>query len=222
LRATDSLCRRRPNKDAVAAIESDDGEPEDVFDFLAEDDDDYDWLVLGVLERGDRLLLTGREGFGKSYLVQQIATQLAAGVHPFATEEETPLRVLYVDVENPGRELRRRQRRLNLAAGDRLKRRQLFVRPRPKGLDLTDPEDAEWLADEVEHTCADVLVVGPLYKLSLGDPSDEREAKPVALFFDELISHFGITIILEAHMPHDGKGRAVRVVGLASLAGHWD
>ena len=35
-------------------------------EFLAIEDADYDWIVPGLLERGDRLMLTGGEGLGKA------------------------------------------------------------------------------------------------------------------------------------------------------------
>jgi hypothetical protein len=55
----------------------------DVDAFLAGDDIGFDWVLEGVLERGDRLFLTGREGAGKSLFCHQLSVQLGAGRHPF-------------------------------------------------------------------------------------------------------------------------------------------
>ena len=52
-------------------------------EFLDRDDPPFDWVVPGLLERGDRLILTGAEGLGKSVLMRQLAVCAAAGVHPF-------------------------------------------------------------------------------------------------------------------------------------------
>jgi hypothetical protein len=46
-------------------------------------DDEPDWLIPDLLERRDRLILTGEEGLGKSYLLRQIAIMAAAGLDPF-------------------------------------------------------------------------------------------------------------------------------------------
>jgi RecA-family ATPase len=40
-------------------------------------------VIPGLLERRDRLMLTGEEGLGKSYLLRQIAVMAAAGLDPF-------------------------------------------------------------------------------------------------------------------------------------------
>lgn len=55
----------------------------DIDTFLSGVDVGFDWLLEGVLERTDRLLLTGREGAGKSLLCHQLSVQLSAGRHPF-------------------------------------------------------------------------------------------------------------------------------------------
>ncbi|HKY57613.1 MAG TPA: DnaB-like helicase N-terminal domain-containing protein, partial [Aeromicrobium sp.] len=41
-------------------------------ELLSEEDETPDWLVPNLLERRDRLMLTGEEGLGKSYLLRQI------------------------------------------------------------------------------------------------------------------------------------------------------
>ena len=112
-------------------------------DFLAGEDEPYDWVIPGLLERGDRFVLTGSEGLGKSVLFRQLAVGAAAGVHPFTQQRITPHRVLYVDVENSRKQLRRALRGLSIAAkqsgGD--PNDNLFIECRPDGLDLTRSED---------------------------------------------------------------------------------
>src|SRR5438132_11941606 len=81
------------------------GQPHDldVDEFLNEDEPEYDWVIPEVVERGDRVVLTGGEGMGKSTLLRQIAIQAAAGVHPFTLEAMTPVRVMLLDLENSKR-----------------------------------------------------------------------------------------------------------------------
>src|SRR5690606_2357350 len=73
---------------------------ETLAEFLSGGDDPADWVIPGLLERGDRFILTGSEGLGKSVLFRQIAVGAAAGIHPFTQRRIDPNRVLYVDVEN--------------------------------------------------------------------------------------------------------------------------
>lgn len=60
-----------------------DGPDPELDQFLAEPEPDYDWLIPDILERGDRVILTGGEGAGKSTLLRQIGVQCASGIHPF-------------------------------------------------------------------------------------------------------------------------------------------
>ena len=181
----------------------------DIDAFLAGDDIGFVWLLDGVIEYADRLLLTGREGAGKSLLCHQVSVQLTAGRHPFKEKGEMrPIKTMLVDCENSPQELRRRLRPLRLKAGADLKPGMLFVCSRPEGLDLgADDDDRAWLRQRMQRAGVELLCIGPLYKLTGGNPNDEQDAKPLAMFFDELRAEFGIAIILEAHMTHEGKGR---------------
>ncbi|WP_343752617.1 AAA family ATPase, partial [Sphingomonas japonica] len=76
--------------------------PTPLGEFLAVEDR-YNWLVPGVLEHGERLVLTGGEGGGKSVLISQMAATIAGGVHPFTADvmpNQPAHRVLVIDCEN--------------------------------------------------------------------------------------------------------------------------
>ncbi|WP_067483812.1 AAA family ATPase [Actinomadura hibisca] len=177
----------------VTAVELD-----DLLD--ADDQDDvYDWLIPGFLERGDRFVLTGEEGAGKSTLLRQMGIQAASGIHPLTGEPIKPLRVLHVDLENSERQSRRELRPLRLAAGQRYQRGHFHLRARPEGMDLTTPADREWLARLAETIAPDILIIGPLYKAANGDPLEETSAKPVAVTLDALRVRIGCALLIEAH-----------------------
>jgi hypothetical protein len=165
------------------------------------DDDEYDWVIPELLERQDRLIVTGPEGGGKSTLLQQIAIQAAMGRHPFTGESHPPLRVLYVDCENTRRQFRRKTRALRVQAGRFLDPERLQLSFRTEGLDLTQPNDVDWLERHVAATKPDLLITGPIYKLANGDPTEEKSAKPVAMALDKIRAHYGCAVILEAHAP---------------------
>lgn len=186
---------------------------------------DYDWLIPGLLERGDRLMITGAEGSGKSTLTRQIAVQAAAGIHPFTARRSAGVRVLVVDCENGERLSKRRYNPLLRAArdagapiGSRLR-----VHLEPGGLDLTARGGAGWLLRRVERFNPDLLVIGPLYRLHFGDPNDERDARKVAAALDRVREVADCGLILEAHSPHQAttmRSRVLRPVG-SSLWMRW-
>ncbi|MFI6103204.1 AAA family ATPase [Streptomyces sp. NPDC051310] len=198
---------------------------EDILDFV-QHEDTYDWVVPGLLERQDRLILTASEGGGKSTLLRQMSVTLAAGIHPFKTWELIdPVRVLTLDCENSAASSRRKFRPL-LAAADGLEqsvRRGMFhIECRPQGLDLTRSKDRAWMMRRVERINPDVLIIGPVYRLHAGNPNDEELARKVSVVIDDARATAGCAVLMEAHAPHgNGLGpRSLRPLG-SSLWMRW-
>lgn len=198
---------------------------EDILDFV-QHEDTYDWVVPGLLERQDRLILTASEGGGKSTLLRQLSVTLAAGIHPFETWKTIdPVRVLTLDCEN-GEAASRRKFRPLLAAADALdlpvRRGQFHIECRPEGLDLTRPSDRAWVMRRIEKVKPDVLIIGPVYRLHAGNPNDEELARKVSVVIDEARATAGCTVLMEAHAPHGNNmgPRSLRPLG-SSLWMRW-
>ena len=81
---------RRPRGDLRSEADYKPDLAPDLYEFLAIVDPPSDWVIPGLLERGDRLIWTGFEGLGKSVVVRQLAVCAAAGVHPFTREPDRP------------------------------------------------------------------------------------------------------------------------------------
>lgn len=195
----------------------------DLDQFLAIPEPEYDWLIPGLLERGDRVIITGAEGKGKSTLLRQIGVQVAAGIHPFTLEEMAPKRVLLIDVENPERLVRRALRPLRLSAGDNLLPGFFIPITWSEGIDLRQADDVQRLANLIAELGVDLLLTGPSYKMASGDPTAEETAKAVAMALDRLRTEFDFSLILEAHQPYAATGntkRPLRPYG-ASLWSRW-
>jgi hypothetical protein len=212
------------DRDDPGYDEHPDDEPaRELLQFLDEDEPEYDWLVPGLLERGDRLILTGPEGGGKSTLLRQLAVQLGAGIDPFTFDKIDPVRVLVVDLENSRRHVRRELRPLRIQAGDHLERDQVHVVIEPAGLDLFGhAPDVEWLGERIEAAKPELVLIGPLYKLAAGDPTSEEVARKVTAALDRLRAAHGFALVIEAHSPHAQQGgkRPTRPYG-ASLWMRW-
>lgn len=189
--------------------------------FLHEPEPEYEWCVPGLLERGDRIIVTGQEGKGKSTLLRQIGVQVASGLNPFTLAPIAPQRVVYVDLENGRRHVRRELRKLRLSAGERLTPGFFTPVVWPSGIDLLNDEDRATFIELTDLLTPDLLIVGPLYKLAAGDPKDEETARGVALLIDEIRTRHGCAFLLEAHQPYAVNGhRALRPYG-ASLWSRW-
>lgn len=200
----------------------------DLWQFIGVPDEPYDWIVPGILERGDRLILTGYEGLGKSMLLRQMAVMIAAGLHPIywhRHQETKPYRVLFIDCENSERQSRRKFRPLaaaSIANEHRVPDGGLRLIHKPEGVDLTRDEWAEWLAERVNAHRPDVLFIGPFYRLHHANLNEELPARKVAAVLDRVRTSVDCALVTEAHAGHGDQGmkRSLRPAG-SSLLLRW-
>lgn len=189
---------------------------------LAGVDVERDWLVHGLLERRDRLMLTGEEGLGKSHLMRQLAVMAAAGLDPFDSSIRVPpISVLIVDCENSLPQIRRAIRPVvGFAAKYGYQLPRLNVLPTPR-MDITGDRDLARLHREMDACQPDLVVIGPLYRLFPRALNTDDEAAPVLAALDTLRDR-GAALIIEAHAGHgEGKGkvRDLRPRGSSALMG---
>ena len=189
---------------------------------VPESEDVYDWTVPGLLERGDRLLLTGSEGGGKSHLLRHLAITAAAGMHPFTGARFDPARVLFVDAENSERQWRRAVRptvetaiRLGSDPRDRVSVMNVAR------MDLTRAADLGRVHRFVDGVRPDLIVIGPLYRLIPRAVNSDDDAAPLLAALDSVRDR-GITMLVEAHPGHTTSAtglRDLRPRGSAALLG---
>lgn len=185
--------------------------------------DAYDWVIPDLLERKDRLVVTGPEGSGKTTWVRQLAVLSAAGVHPVTFRPMLPVRVLVVDAENTERQWRRAVRymasrarevgsidpapAINIVAGHRI--------------DITRGSHLAEIHRLIDRHKPDVLFIGPLYKLVPKAINSDDDAAPLIVGLDS-IRERDVALVMEAHA---GKAtgsngeRDLRPRGSAALLG---
>lgn len=190
---------------------------------LLQGDDDYDWLIPGLLERGDRLMITGGEGGGKTTIGRQLSLLPAAGLNPITFEQIDPLNVLVIDCENRDRQWRRKIRPMVQAA------QRKGVRNPDEFMHLAllghiNIADERWLGAIhrlVDRHKPDLMYIGPLYKISHGALNTDDDAMPVLSALDSLRDR-GVALIIEAHAGHsqgDGGKRNLRPRGSSAFLG---
>lgn len=175
--------------------------------------EDYDWVVDGLLERGDRFVMTGGEGDGKSTWFLQFGVKASAGVHPTTDTRMDPIKVLQVDLENGTRHFRReivKMEGLLKPAQRKRAHRNLYIKNLPEGFDLSLDPDQERLESWCENTKPDLLLIGPRYKM-LGNEDDKHEAALTQRFLDHLRTLYGCAIGSESHSPHSSSEDGSRV-----------
>jgi len=191
-------------------------------EMLAEPDDEPDWLIPGLLERRDRLMLTGTEGGGKSFLLRQIAISAAGGLDPFDGSRIQPLTTTIIDAENTDRQIKRKARpiagwveRHGQAPYDRV------VIDCKNRMDITTDRSLAEIHQLLDATQPDMVVIGPLYRLVPRALQSDDEAAPVLAALDTIRDR-GIALLIEAHAGHsigEGGRRAMRPRGSSALLG---
>lgn len=193
---------------------------------------DHNWLIPELLEVTDRLVITGFEGTGKSFLIAQLVMCVAAGLHPFlGMRVADHTRVLVIDAENSERQTSRRYRRLRTIIEKRCASLGVEIPDwsemvrfviRPEGIALNDPRTVRNIEKAVAATRPRFVAMGPLYRLHRLDTRDEQAAKELTDAIDRLRVKYQFALVAEAHVAHGAPGaqRALRPTG-SSLFLRW-
>lgn len=195
-----------------------------VRELLDTEDEPYDWVIPNLLERGDRFMLTGVEGMGKSVLLRQIAMCAAAGFSPFGGGKFEPVTSLIIDNENSERQIRRGMRGLAAAMkgrGDRDATQHTKVEWMGR-IDITKDLTLSRIHQTLDAVKPSLVVIGPLYRLTNGAITTDDEASPILAALDTIKAR-GIAILIEAHAGHSNTGaggtRNMRPRGSSALLG---
>lgn len=192
-------------------------------DIVLQETDSYDWAIPNLIERRDRLVLTGAEGAGKSTFVRQLAITSASGLHPFTGMPIDPVKVLVVDAENSEQQWRRAARTMvhrgkQLGVGDPGMNVILACTSR---LDLTRDSHLGQVHKLIDDHNPDIVVIGPLYRLTPKAINSDDDAAPLLTALDTIRDR-NIALVMEAHAGHAlgiGGERDLRPRGSAALMG---
>jgi KaiC/GvpD/RAD55 family RecA-like ATPase len=204
-----------------AEAPSRDGRGVDVLDVILRQASEIEYVVPHIFARGDRLVLTGFEGHGKSTFLRQMAVQVAAGINPFTLERMDPKRVLTIDVENhPDQVLTSWQDLVGLAARHdaQIERGMLTILEEwdNDGLDLLTDSGHAYLQERIRAHEPDLVVMGPLTNMAGRDLKDDEVVRKVKKAVNAARAIRGTVFVMEHHAPHKGPGdkeRAVRPYG---------
>lgn len=184
--------------------------------------DTEDWVIPGLMERKDRLILTGHEGLGKTTMVRQMLILPAAGIHPFTNERIEPVKALVIDAENTAKQWMRAARwfvqRAQASYGaDPGSRIHMALSGR---VNILDPSTLGGIHRLIDQHKPDVVFLGPLYRLAVHMNSDEQIAPVIAAL--DTIRDRDVALIIEAHAGHAVGVNGVRDVrprGSSALLG---
>lgn len=185
-------------------------------------EDSYDWVIEGLLERGDRMIITGYEGLGKTTWIRQMAICMAAGINPVTLDHCEPQKVLVVDVENTESQWRNEVRgmaKTALGYGPASPMDNLHLSCNGR-LDITKGSALGEIHRLVDVHNPSVLFIGPIYKMVPHGISNDDDAAPLITALDSLRDR-GLVLVMEGHSPK-GSANAARDLsprGSAALMG---
>lgn len=191
---------------------------------ILEAPDDNDWIIPNLLEKGDRVVITGFEGGGKTTWVRQMAICMAAGIHPTTLNHlEKPLTVLVVDAENSEKQWKRQTRGMHRVAaqyGLRDPQDSIHIKAGER-LDITKDATLGEIHRLIDDHEPDILAIGPFYKLVSTGVNNDQEAAPLIMALDSLRER-GVALMMEAHAKKGDSSQAQRDLaprGSAALMG---
>jgi replicative DNA helicase len=190
----------------------------------------YDWVIPDLLERSDRLILTGGEGAGKSTFTRQMLFLAAAGIHPLRVPLSArpvgiePVRSLVIDAENTARQWHRNGRwmidRIRQEKGhpDPAQAIRLALSGR---INLLRADDVGAIHRMIDEHNPSIVYIGPLYRCTPGSITTDDDAAPLITALDGIRDR-GVALIVEAHSGHQVGPNGIRDVrprGSSALMG---
>lgn len=191
-----------------------------VEEFASAPDSPLSWVIPGLIDVEDRVIIVAFEGIGKSVLTRWLAAATSQGMHPFTLRPIPPAPALLIDLENPARIVRKTLR--PMLAGLRSRNgydydpSRLWIWHRRGGIDLRTRAGAADLDAVIARTKPRLVCLGPLYKAFRSEKGakDHDTASEVAAVLDDLRTRHNFALVLEHHAPLAQSGnRPIRPFG---------
>lgn len=170
--------------------------------------DEADYLLGPLLVRGQRLVIGGHTGEGKTTLVLQLIAAACSGTETLGLDAPNRCRALVIDAEQGIHSIRKKI----LEAG--IENLDVTYAVHPDGLTLDQsPEHYNALGAELETGAYDIVVADPLYKLHAGESNDEQQAIALMRMFDRwrTDNRFCLVIPVHCRKPIQGQGAKLTI-----------
>jgi hypothetical protein len=163
------------------------------------------WVIDGVLQAQERVIVVAAEGVGKTMLMRQVAILTGAGIHPFTFQPMQQRRTLFVDLENPEHIIHKMSSQIfaDVEKMGYVKNVESHIWMYPSGLNLLNKPDRQLLEEQIEKTRPELICMGPLYK-SFVDPggrTSESIVVEIAKYFDYIRTVYNTALWFEHHAP---------------------
>lgn len=179
--------------------------------------DEPDWVLGRLMARGERLVLVGGEGRGKSMMLRQLIICGAAGLDPLAlassgpvVELSAPVRGLVIDSENTLPQWARGAKYLaDITTRKAHDPRPNLVIQAGVRMNLTNRNVVDQVHRWIDEYKPDLMALGPIYKMVPGSLNDEDDMAALLATLDSFRER-GVTLLIEGHAGHGTDTRGER------------
>jgi archaellum biogenesis ATPase FlaH len=171
----------------------------------------------GILPRKALLLVTGQPKARKSFLVQNLALAISAGISFACFTIESPKKVLILSAE--GGYFSNRERFKKMAAHVNNVIATNINVCFDANIKLEEDSDVSLLKSKITSLQPEVVIVDPLVKFHGKDENASNEMAKILNKLRELIEDNGISIIL---VHHQGKDSSKNARGSSAILGEYD
>jgi RecA-family ATPase len=173
-------------------------------EMYATPEDSRKWVVPGCLRQNERMILTGREGGGKSTLVAQLCLSAAMGINSMALgyPSHEPLKVLMLDVENDRLQIKANMRKIYPALHEMTGNKPNMMWADVRNIDLSNSVEQAAFVRLCKTEQPDLIYAGSLYKLAPETDRVDGQFSAISRTVDLIRAETAASFILEAHAPH--------------------
>jgi putative DNA primase/helicase len=193
--------------------------------FAVSENEEINWIIEGVLERGANGAIVAEPKVGKSWLAVDMAICLALGVEFLGFRVPRPVKVAYVSREDNPSLTAWRFRHLFAAkepGNPSLLENNLWIntRQQSKQLLLDNTEQFSELIDDLGGVKPEFLILDVLNTLHTKDENDNTEMRQVFAKLDEIQREIGCGVAIVHHYNKTGTGSMTqRMRGSSAIAG---
>ena len=175
---------------------------------LASDTSVPPWLIEDFLLVGGQAHVSAPAKTGKSLVGLWIAAMLAIGKDPFTWEPREPARVLYLDFEMSGADLRTRlfDGAMNFDPAALMTNLFYFLRPAVGPLDTADGGHA--ISEAIKVIAPELIVVDTMSRVTEGPENDSDTYRAFYRHTGQIIKDAGVALVRFDHEGHGSTGRS--------------
>jgi len=192
-----SALRKRENKNHVLPVST-------LNSFLSGEkqfEEDAKYLVHPIVPKGGAILLYGLPKELKSWMAAALALDVASGRKALGFfDVRSPVKTLYVQVEDPEQLTRARLHELHQKQGTKKGYATFMLSVVPRcGLNLLDPEWLAALTKEIANSKAKLIILDVFRRLFRGNVADSKETAEFLAIIDKFRDMYGCAVLLVHH-----------------------